>query len=74
MLLFLNLYQNEVLVRARAEGPGMIGDLEHYVTPGERFCGIPYDVLRSAGDGAHELESLQALAAAATANKDKGAP
>lgn len=31
--------------------------------PGDAFFGIPYDVLRSAGDGQHTLASLQAHAA-----------
>lgn len=71
MLVFFNFYGDKILIRACAEGPGMIGDLERYVRPGESFADIPYDVLRSVGEGQHTLESLQALAANARKRLDK---
>lgn len=59
MFVFLTLHPDHVLVHARAEGPDIEGDFEHEVRPGGRFVGVPYDMLRSAGDGKHDLELLR---------------
>jgi hypothetical protein len=74
MLLFLTVQPDLIIVRARAEGPGAIGDLFEEVTPGGQFYDIPYEVLRTAGSGQHTLSSLQALAAEAVAEVGTPAP
>lgn len=59
MTVFLTCYEESIRIRARAERPDMEGDLEHKVRPGDRFFGVPYDLLRSAGDGEHDLDALK---------------
>lgn len=45
-----------VLVRARAEGQDVVGDMSLTLNPGEDFLGWPAAELRALGDGEHEIE------------------
>ncbi len=57
MIVFLlTLEQGDILVQARAEGPGgIVGDMEETVRHGGDFLGHDYDELKRLGDGEHEL-------------------
>jgi len=47
-----------VIVRMRAEGDGILGDLIAEIRPGESFMGDDYDTLVSHGEGEIEIEMM----------------
>lgn len=43
MTVFLTEEPGGVLIQARAEAPGVVGDLTRLVVPGEAFLGLGYE-------------------------------
>ena len=55
MIIYLTLEKDHILVSARAEGDGMLGDIFEEVRPGESFWGLSYEDLRNHGSGELEM-------------------
>lgn len=55
MKVYLTVEKNRVLIAARAEGEGMLGDLFEEVRPGESFWGFSYEDLKKHGSGELEI-------------------
>lgn len=59
MKAFITIYDNEIVIMARAESSddenAMIGDMMLSIHPGEDFEGLSYDELRAHGDGEIEI-------------------
>jgi len=45
-----------VVIRARAEGPGMLGDATWEIRPGEDFLGWTYEELKALGTSLQDLQ------------------
>jgi hypothetical protein len=56
MKIYISVSKNsdEIEVRARAESPGIIGDMIEVIKPGESFEELSYDELRAHGNGVME--------------------
>jgi hypothetical protein len=55
MTVYVAISGDLICIRARAEGPGAIGDLVRTIGPGESFLGHPYGFWRGLGDGEHRV-------------------
>ena len=60
MKAFLSKVDGGVMVQARLEGDGIIGDVTRVVAPGEDFFDLSYDELAAMGDGEHEFKPTPA--------------
>jgi len=56
--IYLTIQPGCVVVQARADGDGMLGDLIDEVSAGERFGELTYETLLRAGSGQHDYEQL----------------
>lgn len=56
--MWLFITSNQEAVHVLAKGPDINGELEQIVRPGEFFGKLSYSVLRQAGDGVHEYDTL----------------
>jgi hypothetical protein len=57
MKLFLTVCEDCVVIQARAEGTGIVGDMVQRIFPGETVLGLSYEALRALGNGAHDIET-----------------
>lgn len=56
MIVFLTtLDHGDILVQARMEGDGIVGDLQQTVRQGGEFLGHDFDELTRLGEGEHDL-------------------
>ncbi len=58
MQVFINFddpERDELTIRMRAEGPGLIGDFRHTLLPGQSFMGYTFAELKALGPGQHSL-------------------
>lgn len=56
MTVFLSDAGDGILVMARPEGEGVVGDLVVKVSEGQSFMGWSFDELKALGEGEHEIE------------------
>ena len=58
MNIFIRMGVDEVIVMARAEGVGCVGDLRQIVKKGETFGKLTYEDLINMGEGEHQYKHL----------------
>jgi hypothetical protein len=56
MKVFLSKVDSGVMVQARLEGDGLIGDMTHLVRPAECYLGLTHDELVVLGNGELHLD------------------
>ncbi len=55
MTVFVSKYDGHILFRARAEGPGAVGDLVVEIKPGESAFGKAYEEWTALPSGRHDI-------------------